>query len=125
MKTLTPQQVFDNALFGIRGQGYKQSKRFIGGSETCAYRGKNDTKCGIGHSLPDDLAEQADSLGESDISTVISEIDEVSDLFVNCDAELLEMLQRAHDNATSAERFEREMANIARVYNLHYTPVPA
>lgn len=62
---LTHQQVFDNALFGVRKDGYRGSFVVVedpdaiadGGSGTkvkCRYRFEGRA-CGIGHSIPDEL----------------------------------------------------------------------
>lgn len=53
---LTNQQMFDNALRGVRAQGCASRDKETNSSyPRCLYRGPDGTKCGIGQSLPDAL----------------------------------------------------------------------
>lgn len=114
---LTPQQYFDNALFGIRKQGYKRSVS-IG---RCRYRGAGGCKCGAGHSLPDDL--YSSRMEGSTIRTLIRNNPEVKAHFRDVPGPLLTEVQQAHDDAlaASAQYFEQQMAEIAAEHGLTYT----
>lgn len=50
MQRMTLQDVFTKAVIGFRKQNYVRSNH--GGR--CLYRGPNDTRCLIGHAIPDD-----------------------------------------------------------------------
>lgn len=121
MKILNNQQAFDNALFGIRLQDYKQSITQDGAS--CAYRGENNLKCGVGHSIPDELYKS--EMENKPSGCLLSEHPEIQDLFQNVDGQLLSKIQWAHDKYLESGfdnwRFEAEMQSIADTYNLHYT----
>jgi hypothetical protein len=114
------QQVFDNALFGIRNQGYKQSVTPDG--DSCAYRGKGDLKCGVGHSIPDELYKPAMECKTS--GNLLSEHPEIQDLFRHVDRQLLSQIQWAHDKYLEQGfencRYEAEMKCIADNYTLTY-----
>ena len=123
---LTPQQVFDNALTGIRAQDYISSRMSSG---TCAYRGVDGAKCGIGHSIPDNLYEsRMDDLDEgTTIDCVISQFPAMEQLFSACPLGFLEAVQEAHDSMyssdnrnTRATRFEQSMKQTADLYQLAY-----
>lgn len=130
---LTSQQVFDNALFGIRGQQYQAS--VAAGGTHCRYRGPLGRKCGIGHSIPDALAKQ-DHEGKTVRWLVLVAADGappwrggLGALFSNVPMELLSDVQRTHDNLAYPDeswpdlgsQFEADMAVLARTYHLTYT----
>lgn len=126
MTKLTSQEIFDKALFGIRGQDYKQS----GSSSACKYRytDENDTKlcCAVGHCIDDDTAEMWDSELLTSIVHVFNyRTSEFNQFFDESQLPLLSDLQHAHDNVLglSNMQWEEEMIDIAKVYNLNYTPV--
>lgn len=128
MTKLSNQEIFDKALFGIRQQNYEQSAN----GESCAYRGNNGTKCAVGHCIDDATAERWDSFeGGSSIRSVSKRDHEgFRNVFDAEQLELLCLLQACHDNtlddfsfAPGSARFEQEMKNIARQFNLVYTPV--
>lgn len=120
---LTAQQVFDNALFGIRQQKYQRSER----TSTCMYRADRTAKCpvrcGIGHSIPDALYDPA--MEGKAIDHLLTRIagERLVFLFEGVGDSLLADLQHAHDRELSfgAHRFEKAMATIAANYGLTYT----
>ncbi len=124
---LTSQEIFDKALFGIRGQDYKQS----GSPSECKYRytDENDTKlcCAVGHCIDDETAERWDSgLSDTSIENVFKLWPSTfNQFFDESQLPLLSDLQHAHDGvlALSSMKWEDFMAGIAKVYNLNYTPV--
>lgn len=127
MAKLSNQEIFNKALFGIREQNYEQSAN----GESCAYRGKNGTKCAVGHCIDDATAERWDSFGESSIGMVYSfDKEGFSNVFDVKQLLLLERLQYCHDSTLDGAAFsfgpgafEQGMKNIARQFNLVYTPV--
>lgn len=126
MTKLTNQEIFNKALFGIREQNYKQSDN----RDSCAYRGNNGTKCAVGHCIDDATAERWDALGDSSIRSIFHHSpEEYSKVFDNEQLPLLADLQAVHDTtldplsfAFGQAEFEQEMKNIARGFNLVYTP---
>jgi len=46
------QEIFNIAYLGLASQGFKQSTK--PGNASCAYRGKGELKCAIGHIIKDD-----------------------------------------------------------------------
>lgn len=48
------QEMFDKMWNGLKAQGWKPSTKYVEGSETCAYRGKNGMKCAFGHLISDE-----------------------------------------------------------------------
>lgn len=126
---LTNQKVFDNALFGVRGQGYKQSRRRLtdGLLGPCLYRGPDGLKCGIGHSIEDDaLAREMDTgdvggCGGQSIRACLLD-SRVFAIFGGVDKSLLKDLQDAHDSCDSSpHKFEASMADVASAFGLSYT----
>lgn len=127
MTKLTNQEIFNKALFGIREQNYEQS----GKDDSCAYRGKNGTKCAVGHCIDDATAERWDGFFDSSIRSIFHHSpEEYSKVFDNEQLPLLAALQAVHDTtldllsfAFGQAEFEQEMKNIAQQFNLVYTPV--
>lgn len=124
---LTHQQVFDNALNGVRAQGYMRST--LRGS--CSYRGMGTLKCGIGHSIPDEMYESAMDTSEHStaINDVICSFSNLASLFKGCHSELLKRLQEAHDSMIEPFhdsmiepfQFENAMWAVADDFDLKYT----
>lgn len=121
----TNQSVFDAALDGVRAQGYLKSA--IHGA--CVYRSDNGLKCGIGHAIPDDIADGMNPYFNSGscVSDLCEADSAVAALFADCDENLLGDIQQAHDNyASSLESdwgggaFEDRMQNLANTYNLNF-----
>lgn len=92
----------------------------------CMYRGQNDTKCALGHLIPDELYDpviegsspiiEAHSLSESTNPWLrIHEhlcVDGHQDLY------FLRDLQRVHDNCSNWSEFMPRMQSFARQYKL-------
>lgn len=133
--TLSRQEVFNRALYGVRAQDYKQS---INENGYCAYRGNDGLKCGIGHCVDDDLAylmDKGNAAGVTAIEFLLREDEEdfagapaLRQIFHVEDAAFLSDVQSAHDGIgqnpspeTPQEAFEGAMEAIAERYNLEYT----
>jgi hypothetical protein len=144
MQPMTLQEVFDNALFGIRQQGYKRSIASGG----CAYD-SNAGHCGIGHSfakagINGGLIDRAmrdtsilvllerprfeDEATEEDVRAADAELYKVAELFAGLDPVALATLQSIHDDELGddprehARYFEAAMASFAKENDLTYTP---
>ena len=125
------QQVFDNALFGLR----KQRVEAMQGRGVCVYRAPQPDgsvhKCAIGHSIPDDVYHpDMDKHGVSNINFVRNEYESIGALFANCDIGALDRLQNLHDSwmpapnrNSSMVKWEQAMQQFAATYDLRYTPV--
>ena len=137
MQPLTEQQVYNNALFGMRGQNYEPSH--AGGA--CLYRGPRGLKCAIGHSIPDDIycpemdrGATDDGLTDDGLTTIGHFLEEfvfseLCELFQHVSGGLLTALQVTHDQlsprqstAERKEQFESRMRQIASCYHLEYSP---
>lgn len=124
MTQLTNQQIFDKALFGIRGQDYKKSAN----GDVCLYRSVREDggtlACAVGHCIPDDVAQVWDHDGfDSSIGAICHKYEKYfSEFFSEDSLPLLCQLQTTHDTILSPESFEIEMMYIAEEYNLVYTP---
>lgn len=132
---LTAQQVFDNALFGLR----KQRIKSLGKDHVCMYRGtttKGETlRCGIGFSVDDDIGKMMDESDGPAIASLVASNQDVRSIFGHLNLHFLRELQAAHDEtlASDAESedevevvrcmsyFETAMSNIADTYKLNYT----
>lgn len=116
----TPQQVFDNALNGVRAQEYVRSES---SGVSCSYRGDGGLKCGIGHSIPDEAYNP--EMDCSDFSTAINDLiykdSKLKKMFKDCEPELLQCLQDAHDCMADGNQFEDAMHTAALRHNLVYT----
>ena len=129
---LTNQQLFDNALFGIRKQNYATSGE-DGNGFSCLYRGPNGTKCGIGHSIPDEL--YCSEMEKSCIGSLLADPDyhdSLAMLFSDVDSELASRVQGAHDSGANMRTstvkmdpgsFEARMEAVASRFSLTYTQV--
>ena len=119
---LTNQEIFDKALFGIRGQGYQRSVSDFG----CAYRGHNGLKCAVGHCIDDETAMLWDEKfkyhnGLDYIYMV--DFGTFKKHFEPYQINLLAFLQTAHDCILrdSVKDFETNMKHIAQMFGLVYT----
>lgn len=128
IQPLTPQQVFDNALFGIRKQGYVRSALPDG---QCRLRDDSGRSCAIGKSIPDALYTPEMEIA---IATAMDqpcpEFEQLLKLFADCEVNLLQLLQKAHDQylpdgsqcfSSGGHDYELLMQRIASQYNLVYT----
>ena len=116
---LTNQQVFDNALNGVRAQGYVRSQSLSG---SCSYRGDGTLKCGIGHSIPDEVyVPSMDCLENSAINEVVRRFSDIYGLFKDCDKRMLNNIQQAHDIMDKPSQFEDAMRTVAIEFDLKYT----
>lgn len=132
MQPLTEQQVYNNALFGMRGQNYEPSRS----AGACLYRGPHGLKCVIGHSISDDIycPEMDRGVNDDGLTTIGHFLEEfvfseLCELFQHVSGGLLSLLQETHDQlsphqstAERKEQFESRMRQIASCYHLEYSP---
>lgn len=121
---MNKQQVFDSALFGIRGQDYKPSRS---GGGSCAYFGKDGLRCSIGHSLPAEWEEDflTSSINSEGVRSLMQDKPEAARLFEDIPCAFLFALQNAHDNCLGksgllGDEFERFMSELASREGLAY-----
>ena len=117
---MTPQEMFDKAYLGVIAQGEKSTKP----DGSCAYRGQNGSKCGIGHLIPDDLAEAWDARTNSSIGHIRSTKAYPIPEFIRTNIGLACAMQGAHDNCDQYDHhafikeFKYRMAQVAEDYKL-------
>lgn len=125
---MTPQEIYNRALFGIRAQHYQMS--MVDGVGHCKYRGTHGLKCGVGHCIDDDgLARAMDAHAQTHILSLLRVPEfksHLNDVFGQIDSkkeQLLADLQWAHDQRLkeSPDSFERAMFDLAETYSLQYT----
>ena len=136
----TNQELFDNALLGVRSQGCAS----IANNEPsqCCYNGGADIACGVGWSIPvddRDYLDNAEKILDADNIQICSDpgvtglVDadllDIGDI----DFSLLTSLQSAHDDAhlatvnpiTNSDNFmdiyNNNMRELADAFGLHYT----
>lgn len=115
---LTLQQVFDNALRGVRAQGALSRDAW----SSCRYRmeeGGKQLRCGIGHSIPDELY-NPDLEGKT-AQTLLEWSASIESLLPPSKAVLMD-IQHAHDKAKDLSDFEIAMHDVADKYGLTWTP---
>lgn len=124
MDSLTLQEVFDNALFGIRKQNYEPSLK-DGKESMCSYRGDGGSKCAIGHSIPNRVYHE--SIEGMPIHDLLDSNSKIRDLFRGIFWKPLKDLQLIHDDLTISSRkkdhFEFNMEEFAIRYDLKFTPL--
>lgn len=118
---MTNQEAFNLALFGIRNQGYKQS--ITSDSDSCAYRGNDNLKCGVGHCIPDELYKP--EMENQTARVLMANYPRIGQLFETVNEYMLTEIQICHDHdllGEESQRFELRMQGIADEYGLIYTP---
>lgn len=122
--SLTPQQFFDNALFGIRAQG---GPAYNAGLNKCFYRMPSGEKCNFGHNISD-----KDYKPEMEKQSLHS--DTFRSWFENnpqIHQDFAASVQNIHDWAAKhcyregtefMLMFEEQMEQFALMNNLDYTP---
>lgn len=113
----TAQEVYNNALFGIRRQG-GYSGEAVDNLFGCLYRAPNGRKCAAGHNITDDEYHprmEGYSVKGTDLPERLRRHED-----------FLYSLQLAHDNAAqrgeSMDEWEARMEALAQKYGLVYTP---
>jgi hypothetical protein len=109
---MTLQEVFNNALFGVRAQKYVQSADELGG---CLYRGPKGTECHIGHSIRDEDY-------QPDMERELISSQKVIYLFPGLDVDTLKFLQGIHDGSLTfgISMYEARMKLFAAEHKLEY-----
>ena len=111
------QETFDRVVAALRNQGCKSAASDEHGREAYHYRGRNGTKCAVGHLVPDELyGEWMEQLGWARVverSPAIAALGLPNDLV--CD------LQDIHDDEAVSD-WEVLWQELADKYHLTYTP---
>lgn len=108
----TKQEVFDKVVAGLRAQGYEQSLNVAG---HCSFRGKNGTKCAVGHILPDDIADRMRVEYTNEFGQYLDQIPGFSEAKHYY---LLDDLMGAHDNGHDPGAMMRNLREVAKNHNL-------
>jgi hypothetical protein len=116
----TLQDVFNVAYRGLAAQGFVQANiKASDGRNYCAYRGANETKCAIGHCIPDELVYVGPDGGQLfSITTGIRKSEDWKTLFSKISVSALESLQSCHDRSFQPERMKERLEEYARAYGL-------
>jgi hypothetical protein len=100
------QKIFDDTVRHLHAQGGPAKTKLVSRSsghtmQTCAYRGRNGTKCAVGYWIPDDrysrIIEGHSLTGHDSIASPLWRLPE--ELRTQDAVDLLRFLQIAHDNA--------------------------
>lgn len=113
------QKIFDRAVGGILKQGRASITIDINDRPQCMYRGYNDTKCAVGHLIPDDIYDPKMEIG---IVVLCGENLKIRELFKDVNINMLRALQRAHDNSNEirfVDDFKIKAFDVAAYYSLN------
>lgn len=113
---MTPQEVFNKGLWGIRNQG-----RPAAGPYGCQYRMPNGDKCAVGQCITDE--EYKKSMEGHNIATIINHMPSLLPRHLLEHKDLLVSMQYAHDSAIYSDfmvEFEGVMRNVASRFGLEY-----
>jgi hypothetical protein len=123
---MTPQEVFDKVVFGLRAQGRKSERKDeMDGTTVCLYRGPENTKCAAGLLIED--FEYADIMEGTNIKGLLEDwstdhsnpIAESLSLRLVPHLELIVRLQTIHD-ISEVKYWEQEFSRVADDFNLVY-----
>ncbi len=117
MEKWTNQTAFTAAAKGMLSQMKKSVSEK--GSDACMYRGCGGLKCGVGFLLPDELAVRADGECNTDISSIVETLPEISGMFSKVDLSLLISIQEIHDHQ-STDRWEECLKSLADDFDLKW-----
>jgi site-specific DNA-adenine methylase len=122
-KTFTPQRIFDFVIVRLAEQGKASTTGSDrDGSLKCAYRGKSNTKCAIGHLIPDKLYSKLLKSGvdidEGDYTDVDALVKRKEFSYLKPFKHLLKRLQYAHDSASTAISLREHLKEIAKEHKL-------
>ncbi len=110
------QTAFDTAYRGLKAQGFRRS--YDRSAYRCMYRGPNETKCAVGHLIPDNIYIGQGQMNYAKISQLVQMSPEIAVLFANLKQDDLVALQVKHDNASNPEDMETRLHEFALDYNL-------
>lgn len=114
---MTRQEMFNKAVAGLAGQGFKRSVT-SGGS--CRYRDVEGRKCAVGHLIPDEVYQS--SFEGKTIGYLLKQCPELGTLLhgrsPTGEEFLLELLQWAHDVGKVPAVMRENLRVVASQYNL-------
>lgn len=121
---MTEQEIFNQVVAGLAGQGFEQSKDMRPNpttgepSQMCLYRGPGGKKCAVGHLITD---EEYDPAWENlTLRRVMSKCATLTRFEPH--RGLLEGLQRAHDAADGPYDMQRRLIAVAKDHGLNLPP---
>ncbi len=109
------QQVYDACYTGLALQGFTQS---VDEDGDCMYRGEQSKKCGIGHTVPDELCNFPYGANGCSIASMLSDNTQWFELFGNIEPAALGALQECHDMNPNPEDMKAALAKYAECMNL-------
>lgn len=117
----TDQAAFDAVLDHSRKQPFQALSP---NGHSCLYRAAEGAKCFIGALMPDDVYDGLSDVERRSCSRrLMHDVKAFVELFeANINRELIDDLQCVHDTFSVA-RWERELADVAKKYDLKFTPL--
>lgn len=130
LRNSTLQELFDQAVAGLRGQGCQVALE----GDRCQYRTDKGLKCAFGHLIPDNLYDPVWDKNGYTVSRLISE--GIVKIQSDTQRTFLQDLQNAHDDSSDWSSdglgrvpmknapltMENNLRDVAEQYNLVYTP---
>lgn len=107
---LTRQTAFDTAVAGLAAQGFRRSVTGSFGQSSCVYRGPDETRCAVGHCIPDEV--YTHRMEGSQALELLQHYPSVRDLFADeVEAPFLQRLQLCHDKSNGPEDMRERLMN--------------
>lgn len=107
-KVYTNQEAFDIVYKGLEAQGWKQSLKED--SDDCCFRGRNNTKCAIGHLIPDELYEPEMERHGLDVAE--------QDGVIHLDKSFASQMMVIHDLGRTPELMKKKFIDLAEQHKL-------
>lgn len=112
---LTTQEIYERAVRGLDGQGWKKSVDEVG---SCMYRGINGLKCAVGHIIDDDIAKEWDNGEEFSGVSGLSDSTLADAGLPPASRPLLGAMQIAHDRSHGPEDMYQKMHVLAERFDV-------
>jgi len=133
-KLLSRQEIFDKAVSGLASQGFVRSRQSTDEqiiNPKCLYRGPNNTKCAVGHLIPDDVFK--DQFNTYDVRSLPSDVLLAAGLAIdNSDygvevphIQFIASLQVQHDEAETPKAMKSNLRSFGIRYSLSIPEVLA
>ena len=113
---MTKQEIFDKVITHLRKQNKKATNIFGG----CEYKNVNGLRCAVGCLIPDDMYDKKMELS-STVDGLFRDFLEIQKLLGKRNKDFLTRIQVIYDSCR-IENWEERWENLAKVYNLEYTP---
>lgn len=120
----------EKVIKGLASQGFQQSQ--LMGSTACAYRGKDNLKCAVGHIIPDDhdlIRKERRELFGMDVTTYLLNMQDISKqdpIFSPLPVDFWRRLQFTHDDVSSyanqAADMKRSLREFCNEFDIPLSP---